>query len=62
MELSKKGLWCNTGDSWGLKTAGGKVYPLRKHENVDALFVEKTAPDQGVPADSTKGRGILAMV
>src|SRR4026207_627658 len=25
----------------GLRTAGGKVYPLKKHENVDALFVEK---------------------
>ena len=25
----------------GLKTTGGKVYPLKKHENVDALFVEK---------------------
>ena len=25
----------------GLKTAGGKVYPRKKHENVDALFVEK---------------------
>jgi hypothetical protein len=25
----------------GLKAAGGKIYPLKKHENVDALFVEK---------------------
>ena len=25
----------------GLKVDGGKIYPLRKHENVDALFVER---------------------
>lgn len=25
----------------GLKVAGGKIYPLKKHENVNALFVEK---------------------
>jgi len=25
----------------GLKAAGGKIYPLKKHENVDALSAEK---------------------
>jgi len=25
----------------GLKAAGGKIYPLKRHENVDALFAEK---------------------
>jgi hypothetical protein len=25
----------------GLKTTAGKIYPLKKHENVEALFVEK---------------------
>ena len=28
-------------ETLGLKAAGGKIYPLEKHENVDALFVEK---------------------
>jgi hypothetical protein len=33
---------CTTApETLGLKAAGGKVYPLKKHENVDALFVEK---------------------
>jgi len=27
--------------TFGLKVHGDKIYPLRKHENVDALFVEK---------------------
>lgn len=33
---------CGTApETLGLKTVGGKIYPLKKHENVDALFVEK---------------------
>jgi hypothetical protein len=33
---------CSTAaETLGLKAAGGKIYPLKKHENVDALFVEK---------------------
>lgn len=33
---------CGTApESLGLKAAGGKIYPLKKHENVDALFMEK---------------------
>ena len=28
-------------ENLGLKAAGGKIYPLEKHDNVDALFVEK---------------------
>jgi len=26
---------------FGLKTSGSKIYPLQKHENVDALFAER---------------------
>jgi hypothetical protein len=33
---------CGTApETLGLKAAGGKIYPLKKHENVNALFVEK---------------------
>jgi len=33
---------CGTApEALSLKAAGGKIYPLKKHENVDALFVEK---------------------
>lgn len=33
---------CGTApETLGLKAAGAKIYPLKKHENVDALFAEK---------------------
>lgn len=33
---------CTTApETLGLKAAGDKIYPLKKHENVDALFGEK---------------------
>jgi len=37
-----KEMACGTApETLGLKAAGGKIYPLKKHENVDALFAEK---------------------
>jgi hypothetical protein len=33
---------CGTGpEALGLKVARGRIYPLKKHDNVDALFAEK---------------------
>ena len=38
---------CGTApETLGLKASGGKIYPLKKHENVDALFVEKRLQTQ----------------
>ena len=42
LDGSFKDTACGTApETLGLKAAGGKIYPLKKHENVDALFAEK---------------------
>jgi len=42
LDESLKETACGTAhQALGLKAAGGKIYPLKRHENVDALSVEK---------------------
>jgi hypothetical protein len=60
MDPSENGLRSAT-QTLGLKAAGGKIYPLKRHENVDALFAEKRLQTR-VQAYVAKGRGLLALV